>query len=299
MNIHADRTAKPGVRRRGRRRPLPRRSLCAALVATSIATAVSATDAHPPYRFDPRVDGPLTLAGLGLAVGGFLWSESTAPISTTELATLSVSDIPALDGGGVFELSPSLDTASTVASYGMVALAPIGLALARWDQAFAIGAMYVQALAVALGTKDLLKALVRRPRPFLYGSPSAEQLAAGDSLNSFPSGHTTLVFTSAAFASTVVADLYPDAPVRHLVAAGSFVAAGAAASLRVLAGAHFLTDVIAGAALGSLIGWLVPVVHRPPRAAAAGAAAGAADTPDAAAIGVRVNGPRLVVSVSL
>mgnify|MGYP003306767819 CR=1 FL=1 len=53
----------------------------------------------------------------------------------------SGSDIPALDGGGGFELSPSLDTASTVASYGMVALAPIGLALARWDQAFAIGAI--------------------------------------------------------------------------------------------------------------------------------------------------------------
>jgi membrane-associated phospholipid phosphatase len=34
------------------------------------------------------------------------------------------------------------------------------------------------------------------------------------------------------------------------------------ASLRVAAAKHFPTDVIAAAALGSGIGWLVPTIHR-------------------------------------
>jgi len=34
-----------------------------------------------------------------------------------------------------------------------------------------------------------------------------------------------------------------------------------AASLRVLSGMHFMTDVLAGAAIGSLIGVLLPLAH--------------------------------------
>ena len=33
------------------------------------------------------------------------------------------------------------------------------------------------------------------------------------------------------------------------------------AALRVAAGKHFPTDVVAGAALGSAVGWLVPTIH--------------------------------------
>lgn len=54
---------------------------------------------------------------------------------------------------------------------------------------------------------------------------------------------------------------YPDSPWRTPVVAGAYAVAAAAASLRVASGSHFLTDVLAGAALGTLSGWLVPVLH--------------------------------------
>jgi membrane-associated phospholipid phosphatase len=46
----------------------------------------------------------------------------------------------------------------------------------------------------------------------------------------------------------------------------AFVACGAVAAgvgvLRVVAGKHYPTDVLAGAAAGALIGWAVPALHR-------------------------------------
>ena len=51
-------------------------------------------------------------------------------------------------------------------------------------------------------------------------------------------------------------------PHRTRNAALLFGGAAAVGTLRVAAGRHFPTDVLAGAALGSLIGWLIPTVHR-------------------------------------
>lgn len=42
----------------------------------------------------------------------------------------------------------------------------------------------------------------------------------------------------------------------------SYGLAAATASLRVLSGMHFTTDVLAGAALGSAFGFLVPFLHQ-------------------------------------
>ena len=250
--------------------------------------AQPAPAAESPYRLNPIMDGIVAAAGTGLAIGGYLWSDSVEPITPSELSALGVGELPALDGGAILEFSPAIDTAGTVTTYGM-AVAPVAaLAVARWDLAVPLGLMYYEALALAFGTKDMLKSMVRRPRPYLYGAPDAAQLADGDSMNSFPSGHTTLLFTSAAYLSTVFADLYPDSPARHFVAGSSFVVAVAGASLRLLAGSHFLTDVVAGVAIGTLAGWLVPAAHRrhPAR-------------PPRAAVGVHLGRSGVLISVSL
>jgi membrane-associated phospholipid phosphatase len=42
---------------------------------------------------------------------------------------------------------------------------------------------------------------------------------------------------------------------------GSYTLAAGIASMRILSGSHFLSDVLAGAAIGSLYGWLIPAVH--------------------------------------
>jgi membrane-associated phospholipid phosphatase len=63
------------------------------------------------------------------------------------------------------------------------------------------------------------------------------------------------------FTGEVYARLNPDDPGRHWVRGGSLALAAVTGWLRVRAGRHYPTDVLAGAALGSLIGWLVPRLH--------------------------------------
>src|SRR5207249_5722685 len=74
-----------------------------------------------------------------------------------------------------------------------------------------------------------------------------------------PSGHASVAFAAA----TTYWVLARRERLPHRTRNTIFLYAGAAgvAALRVAAGKHFPTDVLAGAALGSAVGWLVPTIH--------------------------------------
>jgi undecaprenyl-diphosphatase len=67
---------------------------------------------------------------------------------------------------------------------------------------------------------------------------------------SFPSGHTITAF---AVAVPVISQFPGSAP-------GVLFCAFSIAASRVLLGMHFLSDVAAGAALGSLLGWVASTI---------------------------------------
>ncbi len=93
-----------------------------------------------------------------------------------------------------------------------------------------------------------LKHCVGRARPkFMHVGVSEFSPFAGNGWDSFPSGHTTCSFAIA----TVLAVRFPK--VRWLV----FGVALAISASRLFRGSHFLTDIIAGAVLGVLIGAVV------------------------------------------
>ncbi len=114
----------------------------------------------------------------------------------------------------------------------------------------------VMMVAASLGglTADIFRGLIGRTRPTAvapqgwYGVYSnGEWLVFEHAFNSFPSGHTT---AAAAFALPLF--LWRR---RYGVAVFPFIAVVAGA--RVSVGAHHLSDVIAGAALGSVIALLI------------------------------------------
>ena len=104
--------------------------------------------------------------------------------------------------------------------------------------------------ALAGGVAELLKVVLRRERPGLHDGayffrPFVERLFDTRDLG-LPSSHTMVAFGGA----SVLARLFPRAaPVGYLLAAGC-------AASRVMAGAHFVSDVTVGA----LAGWLVGAV---------------------------------------
>lgn len=97
-----------------------------------------------------------------------------------------------------------------------------------------------EAFAVDLAATELLKTAVGRRRP------------GSDRRTSFASGHTSLAFTAA----TLI-----DRNSGHALGIPAYVLAAATGFSRVAAGRHFPSDVLAGAALGSLSAGIVDSLH--------------------------------------
>lgn len=111
------------------------------------------------------------------------------------------------------------------------------------------------------GITQLSKGLFQRPRPFAYRSDPAAKPLGRDAFRSFISGHSSAAFNGAVLAGVVYAKRHPGSKGSRAVWVTGLTLAAAAGTCRVLAGKHFPTDVLAGAATGAFTGWLIPQLH--------------------------------------
>ncbi|MFO7626865.1 MAG: phosphatase PAP2 family protein [Candidatus Fermentibacteraceae bacterium] len=222
--------------------------------------AVYANPAGSPYRLDWSADLALAGACLGLNATGSLVAGDDAPAWNG--VPLDPSGVPFFDRWAMSRYSRELDDAGTVVQLAAMAV-PAALAFTDKGEWLTVGVMYAQSVLLTGGLKNTLKGLFDRNRPYMYAEdPPLEHIEDGDWLNSFPSGHTAYAFNGAVFTSVVFSEYFPDSPWRVPVMAGSLGAAVATGVLRVESGCHFFSDVLAGAVLGSLTGYLVPEIHR-------------------------------------
>ena len=172
------------------------------------------------------------------------------------------SDINRIDQSLMFPYHATSDAVSDAGMFVslMVPLISVLDRLDEPDTLLTYALMYGEAFLLTLGTKDLIKDVVSRHRPYTYSGPIPEG-ETDDYFNSFPSGHTSFAFLGATFlTSTFVTDRLE----RRLaipVAAGAYTLATAVAVTRILSGSHFVSDVLAGAAIGSFFGFLIPYIH--------------------------------------
>ena len=130
------------------------------------------------------------------------------------------------------------------------------------DDSAAAAAMYGETVLLTVGATQLLKVLIHRPRPFLYNpDPDIPERVrrSSDAWRSFPSGHTALAFAAALQFGLIHERLHP-----HSSGWGWSVGLSVATltgCLRYVAGKHYPSDILAGAVLGSFVGWLVPTLH--------------------------------------
>jgi membrane-associated phospholipid phosphatase len=130
---------------------------------------------------------------------------------------------------------------------------------------FTISLLYVETIAIAGGLTNITKAGFGRPRPYVYGPewiPGTE-LSSGDQA-AFVSGHTSLSAAGSFFFARVFSDYYPDSKLKPYVWVLAATIPAVTGYLRVRAGRHYPTDVIAGYALGAAVGYLVPTLHKKP-----------------------------------
>lgn len=225
----------------------------------------------PPCRAGDRyhldAGRELALAGSTALAGAWVWhrAERVTPLSAAELANLRVDDVPAFDRVATGQWSPGAKQLSDVLRLGLT-VAPLALLLdtGAGMSSGELLVMYVQTVGLTETVTGALKLGTSRARPLAYNpDPRIDDRLRRSryARRSFPSGHTSAAFAGAAFLGEVHARLHPDRPSRHWVRGGGLALAALTGYARVRAGHHFPSDVLAGAAVGTLVGWLVPRLH--------------------------------------
>ena len=135
----------------------------------------------------------------------------------------------------------------------------------RWDIAWRLVVLDAETLLTATLAALSLQHLTARERPFVQEcvtNPNLSDCATGSKFQSFPSGHTTLVF--AAVALECFHHGYLDTVHTGWGAAAcpaTVAVATLTGVLRIMADRHWATDVLAGALLGGSIGLAIPLLH--------------------------------------
>jgi len=236
-----------------------RRAGAVGLLACILAGAAPAVPAGP-ISLDPVLDGALLGSGIVLTGVGELLLPHLAPPGGP-LGAPDLLQVDALDRAAMPQrYSRGMDLASTVAEYSTFALpVAVGL-LADSRDALPLGTVYLESVTLALGVKNLVDYLVPRYRPYVY-TGGAENVDPLEADRSFPSGHTTMAFASATAGVVLFASYARSSPYLVPFAIASYGLAAATATLRVTSGMHFVTDVVAGALIGSLFGFALPALR--------------------------------------
>jgi membrane-associated phospholipid phosphatase len=208
------------------------------------------------YRLDLAWDIPVSVvAAAGIIVPYALTDSLIHP-----RCPCSVSEVPGFDRWAIGHASDTADTLSTITA-GLAMVAPLAVDLADVGPSTPFledSAVLAETLLVNGALTTLAKYTVQRPIPRVYSPALPAVVSSPADYRSFYSGHTSTTFA----ALTTMSMTWT---LRHGGAWWPWVVTGVVGSSvaleRVLAGRHFPSDVLVGAAAGTLVGLAVPWLH--------------------------------------
>ena len=216
------------------------------------------------YKLKPAVDIPVFAVGAGWSAYAFTKIYSKPHSTEEQILGLNKNNIPWFDRWAVRPFSESLDR---ISYYPFFASMPLPFLFLTGEKTrkdfFKLTFLYLEAMSITgfLYTGSVYFA--DRYRPYAYTDESTiEQRTRGGAKNSFYAGHVALVATSTFFMAKVYADYHPGSNVKWLFYTLAGAATAATAGLRLAAGQHFPSDLLLGAAQGTLTGLLVPQLHK-------------------------------------
>ena len=228
-----------------------------------VAILFAFSHADDEYRLDAADDFSLTLSALAITgLGTLLYSHMHTPDEIQDKDDLLPWDKPIAG-----RYSESADRASDIGS--ALAVAPLVIGGYAWYSGSSTGKefatftlMFAQAIAIGNGVNLALRSLEIWPRPYMYSGNEKAENAKAEAYGSFYSGHASAAFTVATFTDQWFRTVYPNSPYKNIVRASAFSLAGIECALRVAAGKHYLTDVVAGALIGTGISLGILEIHR-------------------------------------
>jgi membrane-associated phospholipid phosphatase len=184
-------------------------------------------------------------------------------ISLKELSNISRKNVNSFDRGATYNWSPTLAEWSNVLLITAI-VSPLLLFTSSTvrNDAKTFSTMYLQNILTTYSVSHLPKGLVTRYRPYVYNEEVPDEVKQHiDATHSFLSAHTSVAFASAIFLSTTFSKYNPDSNLGPYIWSSSLLLATVVGYLRYAAGQHFPTDIIAGAVVGSIVGYLIPLIH--------------------------------------
>lgn len=204
----------------------------------------------------PRRTRTLVLAG---ALAGYVASETVAkdalvPGGCRWCATNALDD--RVHGGLAWDHARRAGILSDVTAFGLVPVATAGLLIAApdivvTDDLLALAEVGIYSQIVI----QVTKLSFGRQRPYAHYA-DADRLHTNDDNLSFASGHSALTF-SLATAAGAIAHRRGDR-LEPVIWATGLTLAAATAYFRIAAEQHYLTDVLAGGAIGAGLGLAIP-----------------------------------------
>jgi hypothetical protein len=210
-------------------------------------------------KMEPKVDIALTLCALTLGGGIEIIKDERIVAPPGALDPRILNPLDRRFAGGYNPRADHYSDWALIAS-ALLPLALYGSGSSGVEEFAADGVVYTQALSLSLCLAQFTKTAVARPRPLLYGADRSIAVRADDYL-SFFSGHTTLAFASATTLTAMALKRDMKPALTAAVAASGYSSAAVCALLRMRAGKHFPTDVIAGAIVGSALSMVVVNLH--------------------------------------
>ena len=225
---------------------------------------ISPLFAQSPYEL--KTGREIGLLGLGVTTVA-LGEVMNTGVKLHDPATyqaLNRQSVNAFDRGATYQYSHTADQLSDgtlAANLGGIAVLTLGAKPMRSDVK-TIGVMYLETILIINGIKQDIKVLTGRFRPYVYNPdvPLAEKTTE-DGIRSFFSGHAANAFGAAVFTGEVFRHYFPNSRLKPVIWIGSMGLATATAVLRYEAGKHYPSDLLVGAAFGSLVGWGIPKLH--------------------------------------
>ncbi len=202
--------------------------------------------------------------GLLSTSGGYLLSTKVNGLNSADLALLSANQLSSFNRGAARQYSTSANTFSYVSVISTAAL-PALMSLHKnvRGEFYTYNNVYAQAMLSTIGQVLIVKSLVKKERPFLYGdaAPMSERTKASARF-SFPSGHTAIAATACFYGAITYGYYFPKSKYKPLVWAGAVVLPLITGYLRYKAGKHFVGDIATGYAIGAANGIVFPLLFR-------------------------------------
>ncbi|HET7753722.1 MAG TPA: phosphatase PAP2 family protein [Anaeromyxobacteraceae bacterium] len=229
--------------------------LLVGVVAAGASTRARADEPRRVFSLSPAVDGAI----IGIAALGNVVPLALQDRIVRERCPCDPSEVPGFDRFAIGLHSDAASRASDWTRNLALIVPPIAglVALGPTRAFFEDATVFAEALAVSGALVNLAKYTVQRPIPRAYaGDP--DQLREPGAYLAFYSSHATMTFTA-------LTDLAWTMRLRYGEQGWPWAVAGilgtSVAAERVLAGHHFLSDVVVGAAIGIAVGTAVPLLH--------------------------------------